>query len=119
MIFQHFQNKSFFPLGDVKCGLEIGDIVTSKSMKWPWQTHFIADPNDLEKVPQEMHNDLPKLASCIGLIGLTVLLGIRKKGGLKHFAQLLSNERYYYISTIWSVLPTLSRYSILAIWHAK
>ena len=82
----------------MKCGLEIGDIVTSKSMKWPWQTHFIADPNDLEKVPQEMHNDLPKLASCIGLIGLTVLLGIRKKGGLKHFAQLLSNERYYYIS---------------------
>ena len=93
----------------MKCGLEIGDIVTSKSMKWPWQTHFIADPNDLEKVPQEMHNDLPKLASCIGLIGLTVLLGIRKKGGLKHFAQLLSsNERYYYISTIWPVLPTLS-----------
>ena len=81
----------------MRCGLEIGDIVTSKSMKWPWQTHFIADPNDLEKVPQEMHNDLPKLASCIGLIGLTVLLGIRKKGGLKHFAQLLSNERYYYI----------------------
>ena len=114
MIFQHFQKKVFFPLGDVKCGLEIGDIVTSKSMKWPWQTHFIADPNDLEKVPQEMHNDLPKLASCIGLIGLTVLLGIRKKGGLKHFAQLLSsNERYYYISTILSVLPTLSIFSIL------
>ena len=92
----------------MKCGLKIGDIVTSKSMKWPWQTHFIADPNDLEKVPQEMHNDLPKLASCIGLIGLTVLLGIRKKGGLKHFAQLLSsNERYYYIST--SVAPEHAR----------
>ena len=83
----------------MRSDLEIGDIVTSKSLKWPWQTHFTADPNDLEKVPQEMHNDLPKLFSCIGLIGLTVLLGIRKKGGLKHFAQLLSNERYYYIST--------------------
>ena len=49
--------------------LNKGDIVTCKSLKWPWQTHFIADSNDLEKVPLEMHNDLPKFFSCIGLIG--------------------------------------------------
>ena len=87
MYFNHISNQFSVISGDIP-SLVKGDIVTSKSLKWPWQTHFIADPNDLEKVPQEMHNDLPKLFSCIGLIGLTVLLGIRKKGGLKHFQDL-------------------------------
>ena len=65
--------------------LDIGDIVMSKSLNWPWQTHFLANPNDLEKVPEACLSNLPITFSCLGLIGLTVLLGIRQKGGLQNF----------------------------------
>ena len=57
--------------------------MTSKSLKWPWQTFFKADPEDLEEVPEGLETSLPKVFSCLGLIGLTVLLGIKHRAGLK------------------------------------
>ncbi len=68
---------------NTEINFKVGDIVTSKSMQWPWQTHFLANPDDLELVPKNMKDNLPVVFSCLGLIGLTVLLGIRKKGGLQ------------------------------------
>ena len=59
----------------------------SKSLAWPWQTYFFANPDDLEKVPEACRTHLPITFSCLGLIGLTVLLGIREKGGLRKFTQ--------------------------------
>ena len=61
---------------------QVGDVVTTKSLWWPWQSHFEADPKDLELIPGEMKAKLPLIFSCLGLIGLTVLLGIRNKGKL-------------------------------------
>ena len=51
MYFENISNQFSVISGDIPSVVK-GDIVTSKSLKWPWQTHFIADPNDLEKVPQ-------------------------------------------------------------------
>ena len=65
-----------------------GDIVMSKTLKWLWQSHVVFDPNDLDKVPLDLTNNLPVLFSSLGLIGLTVLLGIQKKGGLKEIESL-------------------------------
>ena len=62
--------------------LAVGDIVMDKSLNWPWQTHFLVNPDNLEKVPEACLDHLPLIFSCLGLIGLTVLLGIREKGGL-------------------------------------
>ena len=63
--------------------MAVGDIVMDKSLNWPWQTHFLVNPDNLEKVPEACLDHLPLIFSCLGLIGLTVLLGIREKGGLK------------------------------------
>ena len=62
---------------------KVGDIVINRSLKWLWQSHVVVDPNDLDKVPKHLCNNIPTIFSCLGLIGLTVLLGIQKKGGLK------------------------------------
>ena len=62
---------------------QVGDIVVSKSLKWLWQNFVLVDPEELDKVPQELCKNIPVIFSCLGLIGLTVLLGIQKKGGLK------------------------------------
>ena len=32
--------------------LAVGDIVMDKSLNWPWQTYFLVNPDNLEKVPE-------------------------------------------------------------------
>ena len=64
---------------------QVGDIVVSKNLKWLWQSHFLINPVELDKVPDDLCQNLPVIFSCLGLIGLTVLLGIQKKGGLKEY----------------------------------
>jgi hypothetical protein len=56
----------------------------SKNLFWPWKSQFSTQNwQEFTKVGIEMHPILPKIFSCYGLIGLTVLIGIRKKGGFE------------------------------------
>ena len=70
---------------------QVGDIVVSKSLKWLWQSRVLVDPEELDKVPQDLCQNIPVVFSCLGLIGLTVLLGIQKKGGLK--TQVIKDDK--------------------------
>ena len=62
--------------------LKVGDFVSGSSVSWPWQSCFYAKPYELSKVDMTDAKNLPKVLSCLGLIGLTVLLAFKKKGHL-------------------------------------
>lgn len=56
-----------------------GDVVTSCAHLWPWTKKFIADCSDLVKVNLPEGYSPSIILSCVGLSGMTALLGIRKK----------------------------------------
>ncbi|VDK57175.1 unnamed protein product [Gongylonema pulchrum] len=88
------------------CSFKVGDLVTSIGRLWPWSRLFVADQADLVRagffdhfllaaVKSESGKvlftrlvDLPPgfspsvVLSCVGLSGLTALLGIQKKANI-------------------------------------
>ena len=48
--------------------LVVGDVVMSKCLNWPWQTHFLVNPDQLEKVPEACLPHLPLIFSCLGTV---------------------------------------------------
>uniref|UniRef100_A0A1I7XU10 15-oxoprostaglandin 13-reductase n=1 Tax=Heterorhabditis bacteriophora TaxID=37862 RepID=A0A1I7XU10_HETBA len=64
------------------CLLSVGDIVTSCALLWPWTKRFIADSNDLVKVNLPVGFSPSVILSCVGISGMTALLGIRKKAAI-------------------------------------
>ncbi|XP_065297492.1 prostaglandin reductase 2-like [Dermacentor albipictus] len=63
--------------------LEKGDIVC-RAMSWPWQLYFKTTADSLQKLDvQELGGDVSVVLTCLGLTGLTALLGLREKGGIK------------------------------------
>ncbi|XGW12628.1 hypothetical protein V3C99_013360 [Haemonchus contortus] len=59
-----------------------GDIVTSCAHLWPWTKRFIADCSDLVKVHLPDGFSPSIILSCVGISGMTALLGIRKKAAI-------------------------------------
>ncbi|KAH7967108.1 hypothetical protein HPB49_022699 [Dermacentor silvarum] len=63
--------------------LEKGDIVC-RAMSWPWQLYFKTTADSLQKLDvEELGGDVSVVLTCLGLTGLTALLGLREKGGIK------------------------------------
>lgn len=63
--------------------LEKGDIVC-RAMSWPWQLYFKTTADSLQKLDvKEVGGDVSVVLTCLGLTGLTALLGLRVKGGIK------------------------------------
>ncbi|KAM7286006.1 prostaglandin reductase 2 [Ixodes scapularis] len=64
-------------------GLSKGDVVC-RALSWPWQIYFDTPGDSLEKIDVEaLGGDVSLVLSCLGLTGLTALLGLREKGGIK------------------------------------
>ncbi|CAN7939486.1 unnamed protein product [Ixodes hexagonus] len=64
-------------------GLSKGDVVC-RALSWPWQIYFDTQGDTLEKVDvKSLDGDVSLVLSCLGLTGLTALLGLREKGGIK------------------------------------
>ncbi|VDP15391.1 unnamed protein product [Heligmosomoides polygyrus] len=59
-----------------------GDVVTSCAHLWPWTKRFIADCSDLVKVHLPDGFSPSVILSCVGISGMTALLGIRKKAAI-------------------------------------
>uniref|UniRef100_A0A914WIG1 15-oxoprostaglandin 13-reductase n=1 Tax=Plectus sambesii TaxID=2011161 RepID=A0A914WIG1_9BILA len=64
----------------VNCQLSVGDLVTSADMIWPWAKRFVSDDKAMKKVNLPNDQSPSIVLSCLGMIGLTSLLGIQKKG---------------------------------------
>lgn len=63
--------------------LEKGDVVC-RGMSWPWQLYFKATSDSLQKLNvEELGGDVSVVLTCLGLTGLTALIGLREKGGIK------------------------------------
>uniref|UniRef100_A0A1E1XH45 15-oxoprostaglandin 13-reductase n=1 Tax=Amblyomma aureolatum TaxID=187763 RepID=A0A1E1XH45_9ACAR len=63
--------------------LEKGDVVC-RAMSWPWQLYFKTTADSLQKLDMEdLSGDVSVVLTCLGLTGLTALLGLREKGGIK------------------------------------
>ncbi|VDL71554.1 unnamed protein product [Nippostrongylus brasiliensis] len=62
--------------------LSAGDVVTSCAHLWPWTKRFIADCSDLVKVNLPHGFSPSVILSCVGISGMTSLLGIRKKAAI-------------------------------------
>uniref|UniRef100_A0AAF5PYI6 Prostaglandin reductase 2 n=1 Tax=Wuchereria bancrofti TaxID=6293 RepID=A0AAF5PYI6_WUCBA len=58
---------------------KVGDLVTSIGRLWPWSRLFVADQVDLVRVTLPPGFSPSIILSCVGLSGLTALLGIQKK----------------------------------------
>ncbi|CAB3404159.1 unnamed protein product [Caenorhabditis bovis] len=61
------------------CCLKEGDLVTGCIRLWTWTKYFIADSSDLVKVSLPPGFSPSVILSCVGLSGITALLGIRKR----------------------------------------
>uniref|UniRef100_G3MM52 15-oxoprostaglandin 13-reductase n=1 Tax=Amblyomma maculatum TaxID=34609 RepID=G3MM52_AMBMU len=60
-----------------------GDVVC-RAMSWPWQLYFKTTADSLQKLDvEELGGDVSVVLTCLGLTGLTALLGLREKGGIK------------------------------------
>ncbi|VDK20069.1 unnamed protein product, partial [Anisakis simplex] len=64
------------------CNFEVGDLVTSVGRLWPWSRLFVADHSDLVKVNLPRGYSPSIILSCVGISGMTALLGIRKKAAI-------------------------------------
>ncbi|VDK80661.1 unnamed protein product [Litomosoides sigmodontis] len=62
-----------------KGAFKVGDLVTSIGQLWPWSRLFVADQVDLVRVTLPPGFSPSVILSCVGLSGLTALLGIKKK----------------------------------------
>lgn len=63
--------------------LNKGDVVC-RAMSWPWQLYFQEDGDSFQKLDvNSLGGDVSIVLSCLGLTGLTSLLGIREMGGIK------------------------------------
>ncbi|XP_077555818.1 prostaglandin reductase 2-like [Haemaphysalis longicornis] len=67
--------------------LQKGDVVC-RAMSWPWQLYFKATDDSLQKLDvKALGGDVSIVLTCLGLTGLTALLGLREKGGIKPSAK--------------------------------
>ncbi|CAG0881455.1 unnamed protein product [Darwinula stevensoni] len=58
-----------------------GNIVTNIGLKWPWELFFLMEESNLTHVDDNVIKKAIHLPlSCIGLVGLTALLGVRVMG---------------------------------------
>lgn len=58
---------------------KVGDLVTSIGRLWPWSRLFVADQVDLVRVDLPAGFSPSVVLSCVGMSGITALLGIQKK----------------------------------------
>jgi len=62
---------------------QLGDIV-GRPLKWIWQLFFVTNSSDLQKIDRKITGDrISLILSCLGLIGLTSLIGIWEKGRIR------------------------------------
>uniref|UniRef100_A0A915BCY8 Prostaglandin reductase 2 n=2 Tax=Ascarididae TaxID=6250 RepID=A0A915BCY8_PARUN len=69
-------------MASVRCNFNVGDLVTSVGRLWPWSRLFVADHSDLVKVNLPPDYSPSIILSCVGISGMTALLGIRKKAAI-------------------------------------